>query len=198
MDQEVRRLQARSLYEQGLKSLADRQLSSGLTSFREATRLDPDNPVFHNTLGVLLLDLRKPGEAETEFQKAVELDPSYAEARHNLGLSFAEQGRYEQAIGAYRKALTLPIYPTPEVGYYNLGRAYAQVNKLREAEDALRTALRLDPRLAAAHYQLGVVLTSAGRREDAKASFRQARDLEPSSPFGQAAVEALKTLGEGG
>jgi hypothetical protein len=25
-----------------------------------------------------------------------------------------------------------------------------------------------------------------------------ARDLDPASPFGQAAVEALKTLGEGG
>ena len=48
---------------------------------------------------------------------------------HNLGLSFAEQGRYEEAIAAYRKALSMPIYPTPEVGYYNLGRAYAQINK---------------------------------------------------------------------
>jgi Tfp pilus assembly protein PilF len=199
MDQEVRRLQARSYYDQGLKSWGDRQISSGLTSLKEAVRLDPDNAVFHNTLGVLLLyDLQKPAEAEPEFSKAVELDPSYAEAHHNLGLAFAEQGRYEQAIGAYRKAISLPIYPTPEVGYYNLGRAYTQTNRLREAEDALRTAIQLDPRLAAAHYQLGVVFTAAGRRDDAKAAFRRARDLEPTSPLGQAAVEALKTLGDGG
>ncbi len=197
-DEQVRRLRARSLYEQGLRSLADRQLSVGLSSLKEAVQLDPDNPIFHNALGVLLLDLRKPAEAEVEFQKAVGLDPNYAEAHHNLGLSFAEQGRYEQAIAAYRKALSLPVYPTPEVGYYNLGRAYAQVNKLREAEEALRTAIQLEPKLAAAHYQLGVVLTSTGRREEAKGAFRRARDLDPASPFGQAAVEALKTLGEGG
>jgi len=197
-DEQVRRLRARSLYEQGLRSLADRQLSVGLSSLKEAVQLDPGNPIFHNALGVLLLDLRKPAEAEAEFQKAVGLDPNYAEAHHNLGLSFAEQGRYEQAIAAYRKALSLPVYPTPEVGYYNLGRAYAQVNKLQEAEEALRTAIQLEPKLAAAHYQLGVVLTSTGRREEAMGAFRRARDLDPASPFGQAAVEALKTLGEGG
>lgn len=197
-DEEVRRLRARSLYEQGLRSLADRQVSLGLSSLKEAVQLDPANPVFHNALGVLLLDLRKPAEAQAEFQKAVELDPSYAEAHHNLGLSFAEQGHYEQAIVAYRKALSQPIYPTPEVGYYNLGRAYAQVGKPQEAEEALRTAIQLQPKLGAAYYQLGLVMTSTGRREEAKAAFRRARDLDPASPFGQAAVEALKTLGEGG
>ena len=197
-DEQVRRLRARSIYEQGLKNLADGQMSLGFSSLKEAVQLDPANPIFHNALGVVLLDLRKPAEAEAEFQKAVELDPNYAEAHHNLGLSFAEQGRYEQAIAAYRKAISLPIYPTPEVGYYNLGRAYAQVNKFREAEDALRTAIQLQPKLSAAYYQLGVVLTATGRREEAKGAFRRARDLDPASPFGQAAVEALKTLGEGG
>lgn len=197
-DGEVQRLQARSLYEQAVKNLADRQVSLGLTSLREAVRLDPQNPTFRNTLGVVLLDLRKPTEAEAEFRKAVELDPSYAEAHHNLGLSFAEQGQWDQAIAQYRKAIALPTYATPEVGYYNLGRAYAQTKRLREAEESLRTAIQLDPKLGAAHYQLGAVLATAGRAEEAKAALRRARDLDPNSPFGRAAVEALKTLGEGG
>lgn len=198
VDQEVQRLQARSLYEQGLKSLANKQISLALTSLKEAVKLDPAEPVFRNTLGVLLLDLHKPAEAEAEFRKTIELDPGYAEAHHNLGLSFAEQGHWEQAIASYKKALSLPIYPTPEVGYYNLGRAYAQTGKGQEAEEALRTAIQLDPKLGAAYYQLGLVLVSAARQDEAKAAFRQARDLEPTSPFGQAASQALKALGEGG
>lgn len=197
-EEEVRHLRARSLYEQGLQGLADRQPARGLSALKEAVQLDPGNPIFHNALGVLLLDLRKAPEAQTEFEKAVALDPSYGEAHHNLGLAFAEQGRYEQAIAEYRKALSLPIYPTPEVGYYNLGRAYAQISKFQEAEEALRTAIQLQPKLPASYYQLGVVLTRTDRQEEAKAAFRRARDLDPASPFGQAAVEALKTLGEGG
>jgi len=196
-DEEVRKLRARSLYEQGLKSLADRQLSPGFSSLKEAVQLDPQNPTFRNALGVVYLDMRKPADAQVEFQKAVELDPNYAEAQHNLGLSYAEQGRYEQAVVAYKKALSLPLYSTPEIGYYNLGRAYAQLGKMSEAEDALRTAIQLEPKLGAAYYQLGVVLAATDRKDEAKASFRRARDLDPASPFGQAAVEALKTLGEG-
>ena len=197
-DEAVRRLQARSLYEQALKSLGDKQISAGLNSLKEAVQLDPGNPIFRNTFGVVLLDLRKPAEAGAEFRKAVELDPNYAEAQHNLGLSYAEQERYEEAIAAYKKALSLPIYPTPEVAYYNLGRAYSQTGRPREAEEALRTAIQLDPKLAAAYYQIGVVLMSVGRREEAKGAFRKARDLEPTSPFGQAAIEALKIIGEDG
>jgi superkiller protein 3 len=197
-DEAVRRLQARSLYEQALKNLGAKQISPGLNALKEAVQLDPENPIFRNTLGVVLLDLGRPAEAGVEFRKAVELDPSYAEAQHNLGLSHAEQGRYEEAIAAYKKALSLPIYPTPEVAYYNLGRAYSQTGRPGEAEEALRTAIQLDPKLVAAYYQLGVALTNVGRREEAKGAFRRARDLEPTSPFGQAAIEALKTLGEGG
>jgi len=196
-DEEVQRLRARSLYEQGLRALADKNVSLGLTSLKEAVQLDPSQPNYHNALGVVLLDLHKPAEAEAEFQKAVTLDGNYAEAHHNLGLAYAEQGRYEQAIVEYRKAISMPVYSTPEIGYYNLGRAYAQIDKPREAEEALKTAIRLQPTLGAAYYQLGLVYMTTGRKAEAKSMFQKAKDVDPSSPFGQAATEALEKLGEG-
>jgi tetratricopeptide (TPR) repeat protein len=197
-DEEVQRLRARSVYEQGINNLAENRLSLSLAAFQEATQLDPDNPVYHNSLGVVFLNLHRAPEAEAEFQKAIRLDPSYAEAHHNSGLALAEQGRFADAIPAYRKAISLPIYPTPEIAYYNLGNAYFALKKTREAEEAFRASVQLNPKLAGAHYQLGLILTQAGRREEAKAAFRTARDIDPSSPFGRAAGEALKTLGEGG
>ena len=60
------------------------------------------------------------------------------------------------------------------------------------------TTVRLAPRFAPAYYELGVVLNVQGRKDEARLAFRTARDLDPNSPFGRAAVEALKTLGEGG
>lgn len=197
-DQEVKRLQARSSYEQAVRNLSEKRLSLGLASLREAVLLDPANPVYRNALGVVHLDMGKPQEAQVQLAKAVELDPNYAEAHHNLGLSYSEQARFDEAIVAYRKALAFPTYPTPEVAYHNLGNAYFYQDKLGEAEEAYRAALQLEPRLVPAHYGLGLVLSKVGRQEEARASFRAARDLDPGSPFGKAAVEALKTLGEGG
>jgi len=197
-DEEMRRLQARSTYEQALRNLADKRLSLGLASLREAVLLDPENPLFRNTLGVVYLDMRRPADAQAEFQLAVERDPDYAEAYHNLGLAHAEQGRFAEAVGAYRKALSFPTYATPEVAYHNLGNAHFRQDQLREAEEAFRAALQLEPRLIGAHYGLGLALMRVGRRDEAKVSFKTARDLDPTSAFGQAAAEALKALGDGG
>jgi tetratricopeptide (TPR) repeat protein len=197
-DQEVRRLRARALYEQGLDNLKDSRVSLALASLREAVQLDPENPVYRNAVGAVLLNLQRPAEAEPELRKAVELDPDFAEAHHNLGLALAEQRRFDDAIIAYRKALSFPTYQTPEVAYYNLGNAYLALKKVREAEEAYRAAIQLSPKLVAAYYQLGLILTQSGRKDEALSAFRAARDLDPSSAFGRAAGEALKTLGEGG
>jgi hypothetical protein len=52
--------------------------------------------------------------------------------------------------------------------------------------------------MQAAYYNLGLVLVAGKRHEEARAAFRQARQLAPDSPFGQAALERLKALGDGG
>jgi type IV pilus assembly protein PilF len=198
-DQEVQRLRARATYEQGLSHLGDKRVSLALASLQEAVRLEPAAPLYHNTLGVVYLHyLSKPAEAQAEFQKAIELDPTYAEALTNLGVTLAQQGKWEEAIVAYRKAISLPIYPTPEVAYANLGWAYLNLGKQREAEESYRTAVQLQPRFAQAYYFLGVVLDRQGRKEEARSAFRSARDLDPDSPFGRKASELLQTMGEGG
>src|SRR5262245_264516 len=121
-DEQVQRLRAQATYEQGLSHLNEKRVALGLASFQEAVRLNPDSALYHNTLGVVFLHyLGKPVEAQAEFQKAIDLDSSYAEAYTNLGVTLAQQGKWEDAVTAYRKAISLPIYPTPEVAYANLG-----------------------------------------------------------------------------
>ena len=147
----MQRLRARATYEQGLSHLSDKRVSLGLASFQEAARLDPTAPLYHNTLGVVYLHyLSKPIEAQAEFQRAIDLDPSYAEPLTNLGVTLAQQGRWEDAIAAYRKAILLPIYPTPEVAYANLGWALLESGKPRESIPEFEAALQLNPELKAA------------------------------------------------
>jgi Tfp pilus assembly protein PilF len=198
-DDEVQRLRARATYEQGLGHLTDRRVSLGLTAVQEAVRLDPDAALYRNTLGLIFLHyLGKPAEAQAEFQKALEIDPAYAEAQTNLGIALSEQGRWADAVAAYRKALSMPIYPTPEIAYANLGWAYLNLERLREAEEAYRTAVQLQPKFAQAYYFLGVVLEKEGQRSEALAAFRAARDLDPESPLGKKAADLLRSMGDGG
>ncbi len=197
-DAEVRKLRARASYERGLQDLYEQRVSIGLMGLREAIELDPENQIFHNSLGVVLLNLGQAAEAQVEFKKAIELDGQYAEAHHNLGLALAQEGKAEEALASYRRALSLPIYPSPELAYYNMGNAYLYLGKRKEAEEAYRAAIQLGPKLGVAYFRLGQVLNMEGRKDEAKAVFRKAKDLDPVSEAGRAATEALKLMGEGG
>ena len=101
-------------------------------------------------------------------------------------------------MAAYRKALAMPTFARPDMAQHNLGWALYNLGRDAEAEEALRLAIRLEPSLEGAHYILGLVLVRQGRRDEARAQFRRARELAPDSPFGQAAALHLKALGEGG
>ncbi len=121
-DRQLRRLQARSSYEQGLKHLNEGRVSLGLAALNQAVELDPEEPAFYNALGVARLQIGKPQEAQAAFERALALDKNYAEGHHNLGLALAEQKRYPEAAAAFRRAIAQPLYATPELAYYNLGR----------------------------------------------------------------------------
>ena len=197
-DEEVRKLQAKASYENAVRNLSENRLALGMASLKEAIQLDPTNAQFHNTLGLVLLNLGKPAEGQVEFETAIDIDKMNPDYQHNLGISLAQQSRFEDAIAAYKKALTFPTYTTPEVAYYNMGEAFIRLRKPQEAEESFRAAIQLEPVMVAAHYGLGLALSQAGRSDEAKVAFRRARDIDPASPFAELAKNALKQLGDGG
>jgi tetratricopeptide (TPR) repeat protein len=121
---------------------------------------------------------------------------TYADAFHNLGSAYAEQAKWEDAIVAYRKALAQTLYASPENTYNNLGYAYWALDRRKEAEEAFRSALQLEPKLVPSHFWLGVLLEKEGRKDEARVHFQAARDLEPGSVLGKRAAEVLKVMGE--
>ena len=195
---EVERIRARAAYERGLASLADRQPGLALSALQEAIAADPTVPRYHDSLGILYLGLGQIDQAVERFRKAIELDPKFADAHFHLGTALAEVRRWEDAVTSYRTALALPTLTVPDYANQNLGLALFHLKRYREAEQALRLAIGLDPELQGAYYHLGLVLIAENRREEAKAAFRQTRKLGPDTTFGRAARDRLKDLGEEG
>ena len=195
---ETERLRAQAAYERALGHLRDRQPSPALGALQEAVSVDSTVAVYRDTLGLVYLDLGRPDLAIEHLRRAVALDPKVAEAHFHLGTAYAEIRRWEEAVASYRRALALPTLAIPDFVHQNLGLALFHLKRYPEAESSLRFALSLDPKLQAAYYNLGLVLQAENRTQEARAAFRQARDLAPDTPFGQAAVERLKDMGDGG
>lgn len=195
---ETQRLQAQSAFEVAAQHIEQRQFALALTSLQQATTLDPTVAIYRNVLGVVYLQLGRPDLAIPELRRAIELDGDYAEAHLNLGTALAATERWADAVPEYERAIKSARLYTPDTAYNNLGIALYHLQRLPEAEQALRFAINLNARLPTAHYYLGLVQLASNRKDDAKRSFRHTRELAPDTPFGQAAVDRLKDLGEGG
>ena len=163
---------------------------------QEAISVNPNQAVYRDTLGVVLLELGRPDMALEHFKKAVELDPIYADAYFHMGTALAEARRWDDAVTAYKKAISLPTLTIPESANQNLGLALYHLKRYQEAEQTLRFAISLDPKLQAAYYNLGLVLVAENRKDEAKAAFRQANQLGPDSPVGQASPGPPQGVGE--
>jgi len=204
---ELRALQARAAYERGTRAVEQQQLGLALVAFQEAVQLDASSAVYADAMGSLLVHIRQTEGALAWLDRAVQLDPSYGDAHERLHQALAQAARFDDAVAAYRRALTLPTLTVPDLAHQNLGYALFALASNNLGISSLRFALNIDsaaplenePQRAAraqTHLNLGLVLAAEGRTEEAKAELRRARDLAPASKPARDAAEQLKALGE--
>jgi len=118
--------------------------------------------------------------ALTYFQKATEKNPDYAGAWFNLGVTYAELGRHQDAIEAYKQAIRIkPDLANEHYTHKNLGAAYSELGRWQDAIEAYKQVIRIKPDDAAAHYDLGVTYAELGRHQDAIEAYKQAIRIKP-------------------
>jgi len=78
-----------------------------LAALERAARLDFDDPVILNNLGVALGRAGRHARAEAALRRATELNPAWPDAFQNLGDALKAQGRPREAAAAYAEAARL-------------------------------------------------------------------------------------------
>lgn len=141
----------------------------------------PNSAIYPYWLGRLDYDARAYAQAVSYFRRALQLDPKMARAWDNLGLCYYQQNANALSVQSFRKAIQLDSAagdPSPWP-YYNLAITQQIIDRLPDAETSLREAIRMEPKFAQAHFQLGNVLEQMNRDTDAIAEFQQAVALDP-------------------
>ena len=138
--------------------------------------------------------LHKNDEAIAAYKKTVELDPNLFEARLNLGTLLMQLSRPQDALEHLEKAASLkPDHPRAQLYF---GRALALTGQQERAEKQYQTVLKLDPKLAIAHYELGQLYLDEKRYQESLGSFDKAYELDSSisqAQLGMAlAMEGMK------
>jgi protein O-mannosyl-transferase len=98
-------------------------------------------------------------------------------ARNNLGNALAAQGRFDEAVDQFQRALR--IDPNDPDAVYNLGNAWARQGNFEAAGKQLQQALQINSNNAMAAYDLGNVRARQGRFNEAMDQFQRALKIDP-------------------
>jgi tetratricopeptide (TPR) repeat protein len=128
-------------------------------------------PAALNQIGRHYLHFRKNDDAERVFRAALRVHGESAEAWEGLSSVYCRRGLNQEAADAALTATSL-IYRLPRA-HLNLGIALARSGDGENAALALRTAVRFDPGLYAAHRWLTVVCRYFLRDEEAVSHHRR-------------------------
>jgi len=207
----LRPVQADVYYNLGVMYHAAGKYDQSIGFYRRALNLAADQPLYHLYLGMATFVGKVPtatdetqrliwfGEARREVEKAINLSPLEPDYPWNLGDLYQQWARLAptpaekaqrlvQALQYYQETVTLsPHSHGPRLKgtmietALLLGDTYRAAAAPESARTAYEHASALEPQDYRSHKSLAVLYQQWGRREEALAEARLARDLAPAS-----------------
>lgn len=163
-------------------------------TFEDAIRRNPNSYRTHLLLADLANSAHDPGKARAEYAKAAELGPDDAEANLSY-IQFLESAREDgAALAAARQAATR--FPTHPALNTELGRILLRSGQAREAGVCFERALRVDPKLAAAHAGLADSYAAMGDLEKAVKTMQPALAGDADGSFHYRLGQWYRKLGK--
>jgi serine/threonine-protein kinase len=160
------------------------------TAADRALTLSPELAVAHIARGHVFefadFDWRR---AEVEYRRAVELAPNDGALKFWLAHQLATVGEVEQAIDLMHQALTTE--PLQADWHKWLATYLSGLNRLDDAERAVRRAIELEPATKGAYEDLTVIEIQRGNAQAALAAAQQ----EPSGPWQDFALALAGQIG---
>ncbi len=130
---------------QGLKEQA-------LAAYQTMLALKPNDPRTLHQYGLVMMDLGRLEEAHSRFKTALSLKPDYAEAHNSISIVLQMLKQDDNALAHNLEAVKLN--PNFTEAWNNLGNLYGLSGKSKEAIEAFRKSIELQPRAAAFHSNL--------------------------------------------
>jgi len=145
-------------------------------AYKQAVRIEPSMPELWANLGLMEQETGDIASAIPSFQQANRLNPSLYVPNLFLGIDLVRTGKAREAIPFLIKAEG--INKTDPQTPLALGRAYYSIGRFTAAAQEFTRAVKLDPKLGAAWFALGIARLNQVEMDSRKMSV-EAKD----SPF---------------
>jgi len=147
------------------------------------------------SIGRAQLGKKDQAAAEAAFKQAIEADPTKADGYNELAALYNTQKKFDLANQMSTKAgeLMASSGGGDPVAVFNQGVILWNQGKAAEAQAQFEKVTQLDPRMADAHYFLGMTLVNQNKMPEAKKAFDTYMSLAPTGSHADE-VKALLTV----
>jgi tetratricopeptide (TPR) repeat protein len=146
-----------------------------------------------------LWDIAHQGMRENRFLRAekalltiLKIDERNAAAYNRLGILYAKQKEYRDAIDCFEIASSIEATPS---SLHNLGLIYYETENYEKAAIAFEQALKLEDKLAARHVAYAKVQEKIGNEKLMFRALERAVELEPNQETYGLLFEAYRSRG---
>lgn len=161
-----------------LSTYSDEIAPLAAASFKEATRLEPTNPVLCTELGILYLNSQRYDDALQTLLRSRGLKPDYFNTNFNLAKVFSARKEYQMALGILDELIKERVSVDL---YYEQGRALFNLDRAEEAIISFNQVISLEPLHANTLYSLGLSYAALGENKEALYYFKKVIDLNPGN-----------------
>ncbi len=169
------------LVNQGVRALDRGDVGTARSHFGRAARLDPSNAAAHYHLGlVMLYNAEEPAQALVHFETAQGLSGDDVETLYQLGRLLVKQGDADRGLAHLQHATE--VDPNHAGAWHYKGLALRHLERVKEADTALRESITIDPLVNRSYLALGDLYESFGRDAAARAVFEEGLHHRPRDP----------------
>ncbi|MDR1708405.1 MAG: type IV pilus biogenesis/stability protein PilW [Candidatus Accumulibacter sp.] len=176
------RTRAKAHTELGSLYFQDGNLIVALEELTLAAAIDPDYAPALSTRGVVLYYVKEFDSAEKDFRRALSLEENNPDINNNYGWFLCNTNRARESLAYFERAYRNPLYQTPGNAYLNAGACQIKLGALNQADEALRTSLRLMPNNTQAMYHLADIQYKRGNYAAARKWLADAARLGEPGP----------------
>lgn len=148
-----------------------------LDVYHKILTLNPDSAEADMVAGEAMDEMKNNEGATAMFRAAVKADPKLPDVHFGLGYLLWTQKRYPDAAKEFQAELANDPQHAQALLY--LADADIQMNQVDDARPLLERVVKLDPTLALAHLDLGILASEAGHNEEALREFLLAEKKTP-------------------
>jgi tetratricopeptide (TPR) repeat protein len=127
-----------------------------VSALRRRILLGGENHELMNRLGLALHGVGDLAGALANYRRAVELSPETPLYYSNMATIYYHLEQFDEALVQLDHALR--IDPNFVTAWYHTGNVLKAMRKIRQAEEAYRKAVEIDPNHAESHFSLGCTL----------------------------------------